>query len=126
MNNWDKYRRMQCNIDKAILNEAVIALTMKHHKQLWDLLVHSPEDKDIFNDTYLKLTYKYDPDKDFVEQFKWVFNQLKGAYKRDAKCNIHYQIDESRLDIPEYLKDEEAVPDKGTDIVTKLKAILSV
>lgn len=99
---------------------------MKHHKQLWDLLVHSPEDKDIFNDTYLKLTYKYDPDKDFVEQFKWVFNQLKGAYKRDAKCNIHYQIDESRLDIPEYLKDEEAVPDKGTDIVTKLKAILSV
>ena len=53
---------------------------MKHHKQLWDLLVHSPEDKDIFNDTYLKLTYKYNPDKDFIEQFKWVFNQLKGAY----------------------------------------------
>ena len=50
MNNWDKYRRMQCNIDKAILNEAVIALTMKNQKKIWDLLVHSQEDKEIIND----------------------------------------------------------------------------
>ena len=27
----------------------------------------SKADEDIFNDTYLKITYKYNPDKDFVE-----------------------------------------------------------
>lgn len=27
----------------------------------------TPEDEDVFNDTYLKITYKYNPDKDFVE-----------------------------------------------------------
>jgi hypothetical protein len=29
--------------------------------------VKTPEDRDIFNDAYLKLTYKYNPDKDFKE-----------------------------------------------------------
>ncbi len=74
MNNWDKYRRMQCNIDKAILNAAVTNLTTKYYKQLKDELVRTPEDRDVFQDTYLKLTYKYNPDKDFREQFKWLFN----------------------------------------------------
>lgn len=45
-----------------------------HYKQLNDELVQTPEDKDVFNDTYLKLTYKYNPNKDFKEQFRWVFN----------------------------------------------------
>lgn len=31
------------------------------------MLVKQPEDRDIFNDTYLKLTYKYNPNKDFIE-----------------------------------------------------------
>lgn len=29
--------------------------------------VNTPEDEDVFNDTYLKITYKYNPEKDFVE-----------------------------------------------------------
>lgn len=100
MYNWDKYRRMQCNIEKATVNESVASLTTKHYQQLQKVLVHSPEDQAIFNDTFLKLTYRYNPDRDFVEQFKQIFSQLKGAYYRDSKCNIHYQLEEDRLNIP--------------------------
>lgn len=126
MNNWDKYRRMQCNVDKATLNDTVAILTMEHYKQLYNMLVKQPEDRDIFNDTYLKLTYKYNPNKDFIEQFKWIFNQLKGAYYRDAKCNIYYQLEDERLNIPDCITDVEAANTKDTDIINNLKAILNV
>ena len=89
-------------------------------------LVKSPEDRDIFNDTYLKLTYKYNPNKDFKEQFKWLFNQLKGAYYRDDKCNHFYTLEEDRISIPDFIKDEENVPDKDVDLITKLKAICHI
>lgn len=95
----------------------------RYHKELFDELVHIEEDKDIFNDTYLKLTYKYNPDKDFREQFKWFFNQLKGAYYRDSKAKIHYRIDVDVLSIPDDIKDEEAIASKDDDLITKLKAI---
>lgn len=126
MNNWDKYKRMQCNIEKAIINEVVMNLTLKNHNQLQMELVKSPEDRDIFNDTYLKLTYKYNPNKDFKEQFKWLFNQLKGAYYRDDKCNHFYTLEEDRISIPDFIKDEENVPDKDVDLITKLKAICHI
>ena len=126
MNNWDKYRRMQCNIEKAIINEGVMNLTLKNYNQLQMELVKSPEDWDIFNDTYLKLTYKYNPNKDFKEQFKWLFNQLKGAYYRDDKANHFYTLEEDRISIPDFIKDEENVPDKDVDLITKLKAICHI
>ena len=114
---------MQCNLEKAIINQAVTNLILRYHKELYDELVHQEEDKDIFNDTYLKLTYKYNPDKDFKEQFKWFFKQLKGAYYRDSKANIHYRINEEVLCIPDFIKDEEAIASKDDDLITKLKAI---
>ena len=126
MNNWDKYKRMQCNIEKAIFNEVVMNLTLKNYNQLQMELVKSPEDWDIFNDTYLKLTYKYNPNKDFKEQFKWLFNQLKGAYYRDDKCNHFYTLEEDRISIPDFIKDEENIPDKDVDLITKLKAICHI
>ena len=126
MNNWDKYKRMQCNIEKAIINEGVMNLTLKNSNQLQMELVKSPEDWDIFNDTYLKLTYKYNPNKDFKEQFKWLFNQLKGAYYRDDKANHFYTLEEDRISIPDFIKDEENVPDKDVDLITKLKAICHI
>lgn len=126
MNNWDKYKRMQCNIEKAIINEVIMNLTLKNYNQLQMQLVKSPEDWDIFNDTYLKLTYKYNPNKDFKEQFKWLFNQLKGAYYRDDKCNHFYTLEEDRISIPDFIKDEENVPDKDMDLITKLKAICHI
>ena len=126
MNNWDKYKRMQCNIEKAIINEVIMNLTLKNYNQLQMELVKSPEDWDIFNDTYLKLTYKYNPNKDFKEQFKWLFNQLKGAYYRDDKCNHFYTLEEDRISTPDFIKDEENVPDKDMDLITKLKAICHI
>lgn len=126
MNNWDKYKRMQCNIEKAIINEVIMNLTLKNYNQLQMELVKSPEDWDIFNDTYLKLTYKYNPNKDFKEQFKWLFNQLKGAYYRDDKCNHFYTLEEDKISIPDFIKDEENVPDKDMDLITKLKAICHI
>ena len=126
MNNWDKYKRMQCNIEKAIINEVIMNLTLKNYNQLQMELVKSPEDWDIFNDIYLKLTYKYNPNKDFKEQFKWLFNQLKGAYYRDDKCNHFYTLEEDRISIPDFIKDEENVPDKDVDLITKLKAICHI
>ena len=126
MNNWDKYKRMQCNIEKAIINEVIMNLTLKNYNQLQMELVKSPEDWDIFNDTYLKLTYKYNPNKDFKEQFKWLFNQLKGAYYRDDKCNHFQTLEEDRISIPDFIKDEENVPDKDVDLITKLKAICHI
>ena len=126
MNNWDKYKRMQCNIEKAIINEVIMNLTLKNYNQLQMELVKSPEDWDIFNDTYLKLTYKYNPNKDFKEQFKWLFNQLKGAYYRDDKCNHFYTLEEDRISIPDFIKDEENIPDKDVDLITKLKAICHI
>lgn len=77
MYNWDKYKRMQCNIEKAMLNDSVAQLTSQHYQQLYKELVITPEDRDIFNDTFLKLTYKFNPQKDFKEQFRWFFKQLK-------------------------------------------------
>ena len=123
MNNWDKYKRMQCNIHKASYNPEVNSLMDQHYQQLYQVLVASKADEDIFNDTYLKITYKHNPDKDFVEQFKWLFYQLKGAYYRDDRCNHFYQIDEDRLNIPDFIPDSKPVVD--TSIVDKLKTAIN-
>ena len=120
MNNWDKYKRMQCNMQKATYNPDTITLMGQHYQQLYNTLVSTPEDEDVFNDTYLKFTYKYNPDKDFVEQFKWLFNQLKGAYYRDDRANHFYQIREDLISIPDYLPDTEQEEDLS--IVNRLKA----
>ena len=120
MNNWDKYKRMQCNMQKATYNPDTITLMGQHYQQLYNTLVSTPEDEDVFNDTYLKITYKYNPDKDFIEQFKWLFNQLKGAYYRDDRANHFYQIREDLISIPDYLPDTEQEEDLS--IVNRLKA----
>ena len=123
MNNWDKYKRIQCNIQKASYNPEVNSLMGQYYQQLYQALVASKADEDIFNDTYLKITYKHNPDMDFVEQFKQLFNQLKGAYFRDDKANHFYQVDEDRLNIPDFIPDGKPIVD--TSIVDRLKALYS-
>ena len=39
----------------------------KHYKHLHEFLIKGATDEDIFNDIFLKITYKYNPEKDFVE-----------------------------------------------------------
>ena len=122
MNNWDKYKRMQCNMQKATYNYTVINLMQKYYCQLHSMLVNTPQDEDVFNDTYLKMTYKYNPSKDFVEQFKWLFNQLKGAYYRDDRANHFYQLKDECLTIPDFIPQKEMPVD--TEIVNKFKVLI--
>lgn len=119
MNNWDKWKRMQCNLNKAVMNAQVANLMNQNYQQLWNEFVKTPEDQDVFNDAYLKLTYKYVPEQDFVEQFRHIFKQLKGAYYRDDSANHYYQLNENRLNVPE--PEEEVKVRRNVDIITKLQ-----
>lgn len=87
---WSSYKRKQVNIDKATYNSEVSRLLQLHYRYLHSKLVKSEKDEGIFNDTYLKLTYNYNPAKDFIEQYIYYFKLLKGAYYRDDKVANYY------------------------------------
>lgn len=82
MQNWTKYRTEQININKSLDNNEVSDLLRLHYQYLYSKLVHSKEDEDIFNDTYLKMTYRYNPDLDFIDQFIYHFKLYKGNFRR--------------------------------------------
>lgn len=121
--NWSSYKRKQVNISKAVFNDAVSQQLNQHYKYLHNLLVKVSGDEDIFNDTYLKLTYNYQPEIDFKEQFIYYFQLLKGAYYRDDKVANYFLSVEAAADLadaPEY--DEQAPVDKPS--LSNLKASL--
>ena len=103
-NNYDQFRIEQNNLDKSVYNKDVSFLMSKHYYYLHKLLVTKDEYEDIFQDTYLKLTYKYDPEREFVEQFEYHFNLLKGWYYRSGKV-MNYHITELNDNID--LEEEE-------------------
>lgn len=105
-NNHDQFRIEQNNIDKSITNREVSILMSKHYQYLHNLLVKKEFHEDIFQDTFLKLTYNYDPDREFIEQFEYYFNMLKGWYYRSSKV-IKYHIRE--LDDNLDIEDEEEI-----------------
>lgn len=125
-NNWDSYRRMQINIQKSVTNERVTELLTRHYKYLHSLLIKQPADEDIFNDTYLKLTYNYNPDKDFIDQYKYYFNLLKGAYYRDNKVTnwLVTHIEDNPVEIPDTIPDEQPNKKKD-DFISNLKSELN-
>lgn len=94
--NWSKYRRKQNNLEKAEYNYQVNSLLSKHYRYLHSLLVKTESDESTFNDTYLKLTRTYNAEYDFIDQFKYSFNQLSGQYIRDDKC---YNYAETKVEI---------------------------
>lgn len=94
--NWSKYRRKQNNLEKAEYNYLVNEELSKHYRYLHSRLVKADADESTFNDAYLKLTRKYNPEQDFIDQFIHYFNQLKGEFLRDDKC---YNYAESKVEI---------------------------
>ena len=118
--NWSSYKRKQVNISKAVFNAAVSQQLNQHYLYLHNLLVIVEGDEDIFNDTYLKLTYNYEPDKDFREQFINYFQLLKGAYYRDDKVAGYYLTLDAAADIADAPVYEEEPKDKPS--LTNLKA----
>ncbi len=109
-NNWNQWKRMQVNIDKAQYNQEVNGLLSKYYQQLHSILVKSETDEDVFNDTFLKLTYNYNPDIDFVQQYCYYFKLLKGAYYRDSKVYNYLVVPIDDKDFA----DEEAEPENHT------------
>ena len=57
---------------------------MKHYKELHKLVINKLYE-DIFNDTYLIMTVKYQPDKDFIQEFKY---QSYYLYRRFQLLNF--------------------------------------
>ena len=53
---------------------------MKHYKELHKLVINKLYE-DIFNDTYLIMTVKYQPDKDFIQEFKYQYFNLYRNFK---------------------------------------------
>lgn len=122
-NNHDQFRIEQNNIDKSITNSEVSILMSKHYQYLHNLLVKFELHEDIFQDTFLKLTYNYNPDREFIEQFEYYFNMLKGWYYRSSKV-IKYHITEldDNLDIED---DEEIQQINETNFEDLRNAVLA-
>lgn len=120
--NWSKYRRKQNNINKAEYNYLVNDLLNKHFRYLHSLLVKNESDESTFNDTYLKLTRLYNPKQDFIEQFKFYFDQLSGQYMRDDKC---YNYAETKVEIYTdnilVTDNEETKPTLKTTLINNIK-----
>ena len=113
---WSSYRRKQVNINKAVPNSEVSRLLQIHYKYLHSRLVKSEKDEGVFNDTYLKLTYNYSSDKDFIEQYVYYFNLLKGAYYRDDKvANYYVKIVDSYDKVDHPAQSDSDTPDKPKD-----------
>lgn len=109
--NYDKYKRMQVILRKSEPNKEVTDLLQKNYQHLYRTLVKTEEDRDIFNDTYLKMTYKYNKDKSFIDSFIKEFQILKGAYYRDDKVFNYYFTE-----LPAQIKDiyeEYTEPEKS-------------
>lgn len=117
VSNWDSYRRMQVNISKSVPNNEVAGLLAIHYRYLHSKLVRYTEDEDVFNDTFLKLTYNYNPDKDFISQYLYYFNLLKGAYYRDNKVTswLVTSIEDNPVELPDVLPEEEPIASKQSE-----------
>lgn len=121
---WSSYKRKQVNIDKAISNSEVNRLLQLHYRYLHSKLVKSEKDEGIFNDTYLKLTYNFNPAKDFIEQYIYYFKLLKGAYYRDDKvANYYVELVEvyDKVDTADSISDSDEDSPKPKDKMSDLK-----
>lgn len=74
----DKIYRQQHIVEKAQENREVFRLYEEYSGYL-------PKDE-IATDTLLKLTYKYDPKEDFLDQFKRIYLELKKSYEIADRC----------------------------------------
>lgn len=124
---YSKYKRKQTNIEKAIFNDEVNTYFQQHYRYLHSLLVKTEEDEDTFNDTFLKLTYNYNSEKDFIEQYKYYFNLLKGAYNRADKVEKYHLGTIEGMDIADRIDEELPSKDKikFSDIKTNIHNALA-
>lgn len=94
--NGDYYRRESAIVDGAEYNGKVNELFEQHYQQIHSLF---NIDKDVFQDTYLRLTISFDCRLDFINEFKRMFfNTLREKQTRD----LQYQITHKSLSNANY------------------------
>lgn len=124
-NNWSSYKRKQVNIEKAQYSPTINLQLSQHYNQLHSCLVTKEGDEDIFNDTFLKLTHSYNPEQDFMEQFKHIFYNLKLAYEKDDRVANYYLSfigdSVSTINEPSECMQEIEQGNKESDKLTELK-----
>ena len=117
--NWDEYKRKSHNIDKGKENKDVNLLMCEYYDVLHNQLIKCADDYDVFNDTFLKMSYRYDG-YNFCDSFIYFFGMLKGAYKRDKSTIIYSsEIDDLPDEIDEY--DEPDTEINESDFIAELK-----
>lgn len=88
-------RRSQSAINNSRENLLVMDLISKNYEYLWKRCVKSEIDEDLFNDTLLHMTVKYNEEDDFLAEFIHQFYLLKMQYNLDKKV-LDFNVD--RLD----------------------------
>lgn len=77
MNKRDFNKRISSITNNAEQNSIVNKLIEINYQQLYQQLVKTEADKDLFHDTYLILTNNYNPSVSFVKEFCRQFRNLK-------------------------------------------------
>ena len=88
----DRFKRQQALINSATENQTVSQLMQVYYKDLYQQLVKTELDQEIFQDTFLNLTSSYKPTVAFKEQFCRLFGIIKMRYKLTDKEYSYYNL----------------------------------
>ena len=109
-------------IKRSQINEEAMRLVNQHYRYLYSKLVLTENDRDLFNDTVLSISYKYDPNKDFVNQFIFHFKSNQVGLVQENKIR-NYLVTE----IPDnYDTIDEDEPESEADKITMNELITSI
>lgn len=109
-------------IKKSQINEEAMRLVNQHYRYLYSKLVLTENDRDLFNDTVLSISYKYDPTKDFVNQFIFHFKSNQVGLVQENKIR-NYLVTE----MPDnYDRIDEDEPESQTNKITMNELITSI
>ena len=100
-------------IKRSQINEEAMRLLNQNYNFLYNELVKTENDQDLFNDTVLSISYKYNPDNEFNEQFIFHFKSNQVGLTQENKIR-NYLIQE----IPENYDIIEDEPEYNEDKIT--------
>ena len=111
---------------RSQINEEAMRLLNQNYNFLYNELVKTDNDRDLFNDTVLSISYKYNPDNEFNEQFIFHFKSNQVGLTQENKIR-NYLIQEipENYDIiedePEHNEDKITMNDFINDLTSKTK-----
>ena len=98
MNKWDQYKRTTSIIKQSTANKEVNRLFEANKKIIMDVC----HDHEIVNNTYLRMTYEFNPKLDFLSQFITLYRKLVTINKIDVR---NEEI--NRINIDDYGMDKQ-------------------